>query len=246
MEDDHVTDRPTIQGVDLLIFDCDGVLIDSERIVLAINARELTAHGIPITEAVLAERFSGMPYADMYRALEGETSVRLPAGYAERAYQLAIDACVEETALAVPGVAAVLDKLRHPKCVASSSPPDWLAHTLEAANLWSRFTPHIFSAAEVARAKPAPDLFLHAASRMGVEPARCAVIEDSAAGVTAAVAAGMTPVGFVGAAFDPKTQAERLRAAGAVVIVDDMMEFPAVVGEPLHSARGGVRRRPGK
>ena len=81
---------------------------------------------------------------------------------------------------------------------------------------------------------------------MGVEPARCAVIEDSAAGVTAAVAAGMTPVGFVGGPFDPKTQAERLRAAGAVVIVDDMMEFPAVVGEPLHSARGGVRRRPGK
>lgn len=218
-----------IRGVDLLIFDCDGVLIDSERIAVTIDARELNAHGIPISESELIERFGGVPYADMYRTLEAETGVKLPDNYAERTQELVLQACIADSALAVPGVTGLLDRLFIPRCVASSSSPEWLARTLAAVNLWHRFTPHIFSAAEVPRGKPAPDLFLHAASRMGAEPARCVVIEDSTAGVAAAVTAGMTPIGFVGTAADRRRQTLRLRAAGATTIFDDMAQLPEIV-----------------
>lgn len=219
-----------VHGIDLLIFDCDGVLIDSERIAAALDARELTAHGITISEVTLAERFGGVTYAEMYRILEEETGVRLPDHYAERTHELVLKACIEDPALAVPGVMAALDAVFLPKCVASSSSPDWLARTLNAANLWDRFAPHIFSAAEVARSKPAPDLFLHAASRMGAKPASCMVIEDSVAGVTAAVAAGMIPIGFVGTALDRKKSELRLRAAGAKAIFSEMAQLKEVVG----------------
>ena len=218
-----------IPRFDLLIFDCDGVLIDSERIAAELDARELTAHGIPISTAVLAERFTGVTYADMYRVLETETGVRLPHGFAKRTHELVLDACIADQSLAVPGVAAALDALPLPRCVASSSSPDWLRRTLEAVKLFGRFAPHIFSAAEVARGKPAPDLFLHAACRMKAEPDSCVVIEDSVAGVTAAVAAGMTPVGFVGTSLDPIRLAVCLRNSGATAIFDHMAQLPDVL-----------------
>lgn len=222
-------------GIDLLIFDCDGVLIDSEHIATPMAARELTAHGIEISAAVLAERFTGVTYADMYRTLEDETGVRLPGDFASRTHKLVLHACVSEPSLAVPGVVAMLEALSLPRCVASSSSPDWLRRTLAAVNLFRRFAPYIFSAAEVKRGKPAPDLFLHAASRMMAEPARCVVIEDSVPGIAAATAAGMTSVGFVGVALNPNIQALRLRAAGATTIFGDMAQLPKIL-----STLGGI------
>ena len=116
----------------------------------------------------------------------------------------------------MPGIHACLDAVRDVAiCVASSSSPGMLAHLLRQANLLDRFAPHIFSAAEVQRGKPAPDLFLFAAQRMGIAPERCIVIEDSLAGITAARAAAMTPVGFAGGCHCGPDHADKLRRTGA-------------------------------
>ncbi|MBI3516774.1 MAG: HAD family phosphatase [Proteobacteria bacterium] len=207
-----------------IVFDCDGVLIDSERVACLVDARELTAVGISITAEALARRFSGVSYDDMYRALEQEHGVRLPADYAARAHALVLAACdAEGAALAMPGIHALLDDLgERVRGVASSSKPDWLRRTLGQVDLWRRFAPHIYSVVEVARGKPAPDLFLHAAARLGVAPADCLVIEDSVAGVQAARAAGMAVFGFCGGGHCPAGHGARLLAEGAAAVFDDM------------------------
>jgi HAD superfamily hydrolase (TIGR01509 family) len=125
----------------------------------------------------------------------------------------------------MPGIEAVLDGLSSRMCVASSSSPERLRHTLGLVDLYRRFDPHVFSATMVARGKPAPDLFLHAAAQMGADPAGCVVIEDSVPGVTAAVAAGMTAIGFVGGGHCGTGHADRLRSAGAALVVETMTEL---------------------
>ena len=130
---------------------------------------------------------------------------------------------------AVPGVTAILDSLACRFCIASSGRPDRLKHALSLVGLYDRFHPHIFSATEVPRGKPAPDLFLHAARQMGVAPARCVVIEDSVPGVTAAVAAGMTVIGFTGASHCRPGDAARLSAHRAIEVVDDMAQLLPVL-----------------
>ena len=172
----------------------------------------------------MAERFSGVPYRDMYRTLEQEHGLVVPADYAQRTHALVSDACAAEgPALAIPGIHDALDGLGDcPKGVASSSTPDWLARHLGQTDLWARFAPHVYSVVEVARGKPAPDLFLHAAARLGIAPARCLVVEDSVAGVRAAVAAGMTTFGFCGGGHCGSGHAQRLEDAGAVATFADM------------------------
>jgi HAD superfamily hydrolase (TIGR01509 family) len=122
-------------------------------------------------------------------------------------------------------VTSVLDSLCCRSCVASSSSPERLKHALSLVGLYDRFQPNIFSATEVRRGKPAPDLFLYAAERMGVAPERCIVIEDSMPGVAAAVAAGMTVIGFVGASHCRPGDAARLTAQGTIVVIDDMAQL---------------------
>jgi len=207
-----------------VIFDCDGVLIDSERVACEIDARELTAHGIAVTPAVLSTRFSGIAYRDMYRILEAETGVRLPDGYGERVHALVVAACeAEGPALAMPGIHALVDRLSdRARGVASSSAPEWLRRILGSVDLWRRFAPHVYSAVEVERGKPAPDLFLFAAARMGAAPRDCVVIEDSVAGVDAAKAAGMAVLGFCGGGHCDTAHGARLAAAGADMVLDTM------------------------
>jgi HAD superfamily hydrolase (TIGR01509 family) len=221
-----------------VIFDCDGVLIDSERIACAIDARELAGLGIAVTAEAVAERFSGVPYRDMYRTLEHEHGIAVPADYAERTHTMVSNACAEAgAALAIPGIHGALDGLGDcPKGVASSSSPEWLARLLGQTDLWRRFAPHVYSVVEVARGKPAPDLFLFAAARLGVAPARCLVVEDSVAGVQAAVAAGMTAFGFCGGGHCGHGHARRLEAAGAVATYVDM----GACGVALRDALTGV------
>jgi HAD superfamily hydrolase (TIGR01509 family) len=224
-----------------MIFDCDGVLIDSERVACHIDARELTAIGVSITAGSLASRFSGVSYQDMYRILEQERDVRLPADYAERTHALVLAACeAEGPALAIPGIHALLDMLGPlPKGVASSSSPDWLMRTLRQTELWPRFAPHVYSAVQVTRGKPAPDLFLLAAERMGVIASDCLVIEDSVAGVQAAKAAGMGVFGFCGGGHCDSAHAGRLLAAGAAAAFDRMDECAGALGEVLREAASG-------
>jgi HAD superfamily hydrolase (TIGR01509 family) len=123
------------------------------------------------------------------------------------------------------GVEAVLDGIAGKTCIASSSSPERLRYTLGLVGLYRRFDPHIFSATMVARGKPAPDLFLYAAERMAADSARCVVIEDSLPGVTAAVTAGMTAIGFVGGGHCSSGRADQLRSAGAAVVIDRMPEL---------------------
>lgn len=213
--------------VELVVFDCDGVLIDSELLACRTAADTLCEFGFPITlEEYLA--FVGRSARDIQTALEtrfGPMPAELRATERQRLFaRFATDL------QPMPEAAATVAALARPVCVASSSDHERLELTLGVTGLAPLFRPHVFSATEVARGKPAPDLFLHAAARMGVAPAACLVVEDSPAGVTAAVAAGMRAVGFVGGGHCGLAHAERLRAAGAETVVDRLSAVVPLAG----------------
>ena len=210
----------------LVIFDCDGVLVDSERLTVGVEARVLSELGWPHTAEQVVERWMGRSS----QAQLGEVAQRLGSAamreYDERSTAEVHDA-FERELRAVEGVEHLLDALERaglPVCVASSGSHGRMRRTLGITGLYDRFDGRIFSATEVEHGKPAPDLFLHAARRMGVVPGRCAVIEDSVYGVQAAVAAGMTAYGYAGGL----TAADRLAAAGAVVF-EQMADLVAVL-----------------
>ncbi len=230
-----MSSRPGTAGVDLLIFDCDGVLVDSELIACQAVAAALAAVGPALSAESVAERFVGISNKDMYAALERERGAPLPASFDAEMNRLAAERFARELA-PMPGLDAALPLLAQRKCVASSSTPAMLARKLDWAGLTAWFDGAVFSAAEVARGKPAPDIFLQAAERMATAPARALVIEDSAPGVVAAKAAGMTVFGFSGGSHCRAGHAERLAAAGADLIFSQMSALPALVAE---SARGG-------
>ena len=205
---------------DLVIFDCDGVLVDSERLAVRVEAEYLAELGWPLTEAEIVERFLGRTAEYMDEAVEARLGSRLPGDWRDqfqRRYREAFAAGL----VAVEGVSEALDQITVPTCVASSGSHDKLRFTLGHTGLYGRFEGRIFSGYEVANGKPAPDLFLHAAARMGADPARCAVVEDSLYGVLAARAAGMRAFGYAGGL----TTAERLENE-ATVMFDDMRALP--------------------
>jgi HAD superfamily hydrolase (TIGR01509 family) len=212
---------------DLVIFDCDGVLIDSELLSARADRETLAECGIELSIEEILDRYTGISFAGAVADLEARYG-RLPADFADRRRRR-LWPLFESELRAIPGVTAVVDALICKACVASSGRPERLRHALSLVGLYDRFQPHIFSAVEVAHGKPAPDLFLHAAERMGVPPARCVVIEDSLPGVTAAVAAGMTVIGFVGASHCRPGDAARLAAQGAVAVIDDMAQLPPML-----------------
>ncbi len=217
-----------MSATQLVIFDCDGVLIDSELIGARVEAAELGRVGMPLAEAEILTRFLGMSAEAMYAALAAEHGRALPAGFAA-SVQAAIDAAFERDLQAIPGIHETLDRLPIASCVASSSTLARLRHSLGLTGLYARFAPHVFSAEQVARGKPAPDLFLHAAAAMGSAPARCLVIEDSISGVRGAVAAGMRVWGFIGGGHCADGHAGRLREAGAAQVFDRMSDLPALL-----------------
>lgn len=209
---------------ELIIFDCDGVLIDSEIIACRVDAEELTALGIPMTTQDVIRRFAGISSKDLRVTIESETGRRLPGDYEHRVERL-VETAMARDLVAITGVHAVVAELSIPICVASSSTPEKLRHTLSITDLYNYFAPNIFSATAVARGKPAPDLFLHAADRMGVQTGSCLVVEDSTAGVRAAKAAGMYAVGFVGGSHCDSDHADRLRDVGADLVIGDLRDL---------------------
>lgn len=219
----------------LVIFDNDGVLVDSERLANQILADLLTGYGVPTTRDQAIRRYMGTTMAGVRRVVEDSSGRPLPADFEQRYHEGLFAGFRSGLLEAVPGVVAVLDDLERqgvPYCVASSGTHERIRLALGVVGLLDRFGRRIFSAEDVVHGKPAPDLFLHAAARSGgIEPERCIVIEDSPAGVTAARAAGMRVVGF--AAMTP---AARLRSAGADVVVAKMDEVPAVLGSFLSGA----------
>jgi len=208
---------------ELVIFDCDGVLVDSEKIAVRIDVAMLADLGWPMAEEEVVERFVGRSYADMGRDIAEHLGRPLPEGWNEPYRQLYREAFDRELT-PVDGIVEALDALTLPSCVASSTSHGGLRHTLGLTGLYERFAGRIFSATEVARGKPAPDLFLHAARTLGVEPRRCVVVEDSRYGVEAARAAGMRAFGYCGGL----TRGEWLAGADTVVF-DDMRELVGLI-----------------
>jgi HAD superfamily hydrolase (TIGR01509 family) len=218
---------------DLAIFDCDGVLVDTERLTVAVEARILTELGWPHTTEDVVARFMGRTHEaqlDELRERLGAEKTRI----FEQLSSAEIDAAFARELVPVAGVETLLDRLEAhdlATCVASSGSHAKMRRTLGQTGLYARFEGRIFSAGEVAHGKPEPDLFLHAAARMDADPGRCVVIEDSVYGVRAAVSAGMTAYGFAGGL----TPADDLAAAGADTVFHDMAELAGLVG---HSPSG--------
>jgi len=208
----------------LVIFDCDGVLVDSERISVRLEVTLLAELGWELTEAEIAERFLGRTDAYMLEQIEAHIGRRLPADWPEQAARRYRDALAAELA-PVDGIVEALDRITAQTCVASSGTHSKMEFTLGLTGLYERFKGRIFSTTEVANGKPAPDLFLFAADRLGVEPRHCVVVEDSRYGVQAARAAGMRALGYAGGL----TPAEHLEGERTTVF-DDMRELPELIG----------------
>lgn len=213
----------------MIIFDCDGVLVDSELLEYGVDVEMLAPFGCTASAEELLDRFLGIARRDMYPVMFEELGQPMPPDLLERREVRVWDRCRTELRL-VPGVAAALDALCDiGKCVASSSRPEKLAMKLEITGIAGHFAPHVFSTALVARGKPAPDIFLHAAAATGHAPADCIVVEDSPHGVAGARAAGMRAIGFIGGGHAGPSLARALLEAGADQVVDSMAALPRVL-----------------
>jgi len=207
----------------LVIFDCDGVLVDSERITNEVFVKMLNELGLPLQLEDMFEQFVGHSMEQCMAKITAMLGRQPPEGFLAD-YRVRTRAVLESKLVAVPGIPEVLEQLTLPYCVASSGDHDKMRTTLGVTGLWPRFEGRIFSVTDVTAPKPAPDVFLHAAATLGFAPADCVVIEDTPTGVRAAVAAGMTV--FAYAALTP---AQRLRDAGAHFIFDNMRQLPALL-----------------
>lgn len=210
---------------ELIIFDCDGVLLDSEMISCAEDADAYCRIGYKITAQEMAFRFAGVPGDSIDKIISEEMGKKIPLGF-RSTIQEKILLKYRSELRAIEGVEETLKQLKIKKCVASSSAPAKLALGLVETGIFELLYPHIFSTKLVEKGKPHPDIFLYAAKQMGVSPDKCLVIEDSVAGITAAKAAGMRSVGFIGGSHCSDSQSDRLISAGANVIVS---EFKSVL-----------------
>jgi HAD superfamily hydrolase (TIGR01509 family) len=210
---------------DLIIFDCDGVLVDSERVANEVFAQVLDeVCGLKFSLDDMFDTFVGHSRAQCLQKIEAMIGEPPPPELDLR-YQRDIDDALKKTVQAIDGIKAVLETLSLPCCVASSGSHDKMKMTLGKTNLMRFFEGNIFSTSDVELGKPYPDIYLHAARSMGVfDPARCAVVEDSPIGVTGAVAAGMRVFGF--AELMP---AHRLHKAGAHHVFDRMHDLPDLI-----------------
>jgi len=212
----------------MVIFDCNGVLVDSEPLATAIVSREFMRAGFALTPDVVARYFTGRRPADMFAEVEMASGRKLPSGFATTVASAILRRFRAELR-ATPHAAHALTWVRGKKCVASSSSLDRIRVSLDSTDLLRFFEPNLFSANEVRNGKPAPDVFLHAAAKMHVEPSECVAVEDSAVGVAAAVAAGMKVVGFAGGSHAGAGLGNHLRAAGAHAVVTDMRALHSTI-----------------
>lgn len=187
----------TLTAADLVIFDCDGVLVDSEPISAAVLIDELARLGVSITSDYVHDHCLGRSFPTVAKAIRESFAVPLPEDFEQR-YRRSLLARFETELRPTPGIATLLPRLRPARCVATSSSQQRVARTLEISGLARFFGTDVFTASQVARGKPAPDLFVFAAEHMGVAPDRTLVIEDSRPGVEAALAAGMAVLHFAG------------------------------------------------
>ena len=218
---------------DAVIFDCDGVLVDSETLALEIELQELAALGLVYGRDDYCARFMGMNNNDFYAELDADrrslVGEPLPAEFRHAQRERMIKAC-EERLVEVPGAGRAVAAWAGPKAVASSSGSKLLRLKLTSTGLWDSFAPHVYGGDMVERGKPAPDIFLLAIDGLGLDPARCLVIEDTANGVRGARAAGAQVWGFLGGGHMSARDAERLAQAGAHRVVSDWAEAENLLG----------------
>ncbi len=216
---------------DLIIYDCDGTLIDTETVYAEINLKSYHAIGLTHwTMESYVDAMVGIPVAEGRRILEREFGGPLPPDF-EETIEREVKRRFAAGLKALPGVREAVTGIDGPRCVASSTSLVPLKRNLTTAGLIDLFEPHVFSASQVARGKPHPDVFLFAAEELGFKPEKCLVIEDSVPGVLAAKAAGMPVVGFTGVAHDKARMAARLKDAGAVAVIDHMDAWAELVGK---------------
>lgn len=218
---------------ELVIFDCDGVLVDSEIIANQIMSDYVTRHGAPMSPDDCLQHLVGLSLTSCRTRIRDLHDVEMPDTYVDDIRSLTAEALADQVE-AVPGVHDTLETLRSlagiSVCVASSGTPDKMALTLGRTGLDTFFDGQVFSAVSVERGKPAPDLFLYAARQMGIAPEKAVVIEDSPYGVQGAKAAGMTALGFAGAAhMDITIAGPRLVAAGADLVFSEMTKLPSLI-----------------
>ena len=219
----------TARPIDLVIFDCDGVLVDSEPLAMRILLQTLAEAGVELEAEAAYEAFLGKSLATVCAILRRDHGLDVDDEALAR-MRARLTLAIREELQPIPGIAAALDALDRPRCVASSSQIERIRLSLSVTGLARYFGDDIFSATMVARGKPAPDLFLHAAERMRVEPGGCIVIEDSPAGVSAALEAGMGVFGFAGGSH-ARSAAHRakLEALGPLGVFEDMEELPGLL-----------------
>ncbi len=213
---------------ELIIFDCDGVLVDSEPIADRIFLKVLTSEGFPLPPEDSKEWFTGYSMQSCLETIENHFGRPVPEHVPQRYYDT-LFAEFKRSLLPITGIKEALDAIPYPACVASSGAHEKMQISLGHTGLLERFTGRIFSATEVAHGKPYPDLFLHAAKQCGVLPERCAVIEDSIPGVQAGIAAGMRVFAYINPP-DPH-QAKEFSESGAVVF-NDMNTLPTLLSAP--------------
>lgn len=204
-----------------VIFDFDGVLIDSEQISMEIDQGLLAQSGVVLSEADMHQRFVGKTFERMVREVEAEFGVTLPPDLEARKDVLMLEAYRRELQ-PVPGVVAMLERLPLPRSIGTNGPRARALEALRITGLDRFFGERVTTFEDVANGKPAPDVYLLAAARAGFAPADCLVVEDSSTGATAALAAGCQVVGFTGVAHHPGKNAAELRAVGVTAIINDM------------------------
>jgi len=207
----------------LIIFDCDGVLVDSESIANPLFYKMLTEYGINISYEESYTSFTGLSVRTCLSLIEKKFGKVLPKNLTDE-YQENVMLALKTDLKPIKGIHSALENIKQPICVASGSSHERIRLSLELTGLLSKFEGNIFSASDVTRGKPAPDLFLHAAQKMGFLPEQCTVIEDSVPGVQAGVAAGMTVLGYA-CGHKP----EDLASAGAHFVFDDMHLLPELL-----------------
>ena len=214
----------------MVIFDCNGVLVDSEPIAAAVLSQALGRVGVMLSAAGVMRRFHGRRPADVLWAIENATGRPFPPEFSAFVASETLRRLRTELR-PIAYAAHALTWIRGPKAVASSSPLDRVRASLEVTGLLRFFEPRLFSASSVRSGKPAPDLFLLAAARSQVDPRECIVVEDSAPGVAAAMEAGMTPIGFVGGSPSPGKLAAELLETGAHTIVADLRALKTTIAD---------------
>ena len=219
-----------MSGFDLIIFDCDGVLVDSEIIAAEVESKLLTEAGYPITTEEMAARFAGMTWENILFAVEKDADIPLSASLLTKSEAL-LDQHLARDVKIIEGVKFALSRLTTQRCICSNSSSARLDMMLTKVGQKEYFAPHIYSAKDLGanRVKPKPDIFLHGAKQFNVNPSKAIVIEDSVHGVHAARAAGMRVIGFTGASHTYPTHADRLTDAGAETVISRMQDLPGMV-----------------